>query len=228
MFPRINSKVAFRVAIALGMLYLVVSYFTGPGVPEINSGGPALRAHTILHTTTWTIFWINSLLLGGAFVAAAFAIVARMRDGRASPARSREQVMLRERFVSAWFSGKDFDRSAHVQIADGYLDLWTFTPFTLSIDRLSQPLDRIAVVWLVREWGRWGSWVFRGNGTDRRTCDFHIRWWPNRGATDLDRYCRSQLGCWCFSLSIAAFRDPCPNCSSISLRSHYLRSYSLS
>lgn len=151
MFPRIDSKVAFRVVIALGVLYFAVNYLTGLGVPEVISGEPALRAHTIVHTTTWPIFWINSLLLSGAFGATAFAIIVRVRDGQASPARNRREVMIRERFVSAWFNGKSFDRSAHVQIADGYLDLWTFTPVTLSNDWLSQPLDRIAVVWLVRD-----------------------------------------------------------------------------
>ena len=148
---RINSRAAFRIAIALGALYFLVSFLTGPGVPEISSGQPVLRAHTEVQTTSWAIFWINTFLLCGAFGATAFAIIARMNDGHTSPARGREKVLIRERFVSAGFSGKDFDRSAHVQIADGYLDLWTFTPVTLSNDWLSQPLDRIAVVWLVRD-----------------------------------------------------------------------------
>src|SRR5579872_1985251 len=105
MDSRSLARWATRAEIGLIVLFLAFNFVTGPGVPEVVAGRPALVAHVVVRQTSWTLYWFNEALMVSAFVGFwAALIVGRVAASRVPldhPALT-EPTLLLERYINGW------------------------------------------------------------------------------------------------------------------------------
>lgn len=150
------ARATKRLAVASVALYLAVGLLTGPGVPHVVRGRPALVAHTTIHFTTWAVYYLNEFLLVVAIVLCFSAIIGSLFERSASSEPGISRVALKERLVNASFG--QFRRYAlafDAAISDGHFALRGTRFIGPSEANLVVPLQDIGVVWFLRVWGGW-------------------------------------------------------------------------
>jgi hypothetical protein len=90
------------VPVAAILLFLGVNVVTGPGIPALVDGQPALVSHDVRHEVSWAVYRVNEVLLYAACAAGAVGIIlpALLGAGRRGASPISPGADVRERFLT--------------------------------------------------------------------------------------------------------------------------------